>query len=127
MASADRRPGAVAELADRRVDKGIGDQGQRNCQPDQTGAKPDDLLILEKQESGEAVILDPVTDRPGTIEKLRFKRQLVRSRAQRRCSGRIASSMPGVSGSQLPRVPTSKPPSTSKWVPVTKPAASEAR
>jgi hypothetical protein len=42
-------------------------------------------------------------------------------------SCRIASPMPGVSGSQLWRGPTSMPPSTTRWVPVTKAASSLAR
>ena len=123
MATADRGPGPVGHLADQRIDEGIDEQGNCNRQADDICAHAHDLIEIIEQENRKAVILDPVSRGAKAIEYLGFERQLVRSHRQRRCSGR----MPGISGFQLPWVPTSKPPSTSKCVPVTKPAASEAR
>src|SRR5688500_5347248 len=121
----------IAQRADQRIDERLDHQRRHDGEADRSGGQPDDLIIIEQQEGGEAAIFDAKGKAAEPEGESAAEGQLARRRNRKglahAANAASASNKPGVSGSQLCRIPTASPPSTRMCVPVTNAASSLSR
>ena len=75
MTAADLRACLVAPMADHGVNESVSNQCQSYSEADKIGPHANDLIVIEQQECGEAIVLDAVGNRSETVGQLGSKRQ----------------------------------------------------